>query len=300
MATSSSKPSGSRRAKANAIAGEVEARVRPEVEARVRPEVAPAAAPAGKPRARRPAEPRLAAGPTTKPKPAAAPKPAAGPKRTAEPKPAAWGEGLAAYPDAVQRYLPMVHTSFNAFNKYVSVPALKAGLGRYLSNPLTGYLMIMRTRGRKSGEMRDAPLGYVVVGDAVYCIAGFGRQTHWFQNVKADPKVEVILSSRAFSGLAEEVTDPDERRRVLGPLLRSMGAVAASMGMGNPNRMTSDEIEAKCEGLPLVRVRATGIAAGPEDPGGWYWTVPLVASALLAIMWLRGRRRSKRAERARR
>jgi hypothetical protein len=143
--------------------------------------------------------------------------------------------------------------------------------------------------------MRDAPLGYVIDGDAVYCIAGFGTRTHWFQNIKADPKVEVILPSRAFSGLAEEVTDAAERRLMLCKLIRSMGVVAGAMGMGNAYKMSPEQIEAKCEGLPLVRVRATGIAAGPEDPGGWYWTVPVVASVLLALFWLRGRRRSKRA-----
>jgi len=78
-------------------------------------------------------------------------------------------------------------------NKYVGVPALKMGLGRYISNPLTGYLMILRTRGRKSGEMRDAPLGYTISGDCVYCIAGFGRRAYWYQNLLADPKVEAIL-----------------------------------------------------------------------------------------------------------
>jgi deazaflavin-dependent oxidoreductase (nitroreductase family) len=207
----------------------------------------------------------------------------------------AWGQGLAAYPDWVQRYLPALHDGFNALNKYVSVPALKAGLGRYMSTPLMGYLMILRTRGRKSGEMRDAPLGYCVVGDAVYLIAGFGRKTHWFQNVNADPRVEVILPSQAFSGLAEEVTDMAERRRVLPILLRSMGLVAVSLGMGNPWQMTPDEMEAKCQGLPLVRVRATGIAAGPEDPGGWYWVVPIAASSLLVFLWWRGRKGARRA-----
>lgn len=77
----------------------------------------------------------------------------AGAKSTA----ATWGEGL-SYPEWMTRLLPAVHDVFTAVNKYVSVPALKMGLGRYMSNPATGYLMILRTRGRKSGEMRDAPL----------------------------------------------------------------------------------------------------------------------------------------------
>ena len=202
----------------------------------------------------------------------------------------AWGEGL-AYPEWIAKLLPAVHDGFTAVNKYVSVPALKMGLGRYMSNPATGYLMILRTRGRKSGEMRDAPLGYTIVGEHVYCVAGFGRKTHWFQNILADAHVEVILPSRAFSGVAEEVTDAGERRRVLAPLLRSMGAIAGMMGMGNPWRDSPDEIARKCEGMPLVRVRATGIAAGPEDPGGRYWVVPIAASAVIGLWWLRRRGR---------
>ncbi|HEY1168064.1 MAG TPA: nitroreductase/quinone reductase family protein [Candidatus Limnocylindrales bacterium] len=203
-----------------------------------------------------------------------------------------WGEGL-AYPGWIQGLLPALHDGFTVLNRYVSVPALKAGLGRYVSNPLTGYLMILRTRGRKSGEMRDVPLGYTIVDDRVYCVAGFGRPTQWFQNVLADPSVEVILPSRAFSGLAEEVTDSDERRRVLVPLLRSMGVVAGMVGLGNPWRDGPEEIERKCEGMPLVRVRATGIAAGPEDPGGRYWIAPMIVGTYLILSSLRGRSRHR-------
>jgi len=198
------------------------------------------------------------------------------------------------YPGWIKTLLPAIHDAFTTGNKYVIVPALKMGLGRYASNPFTGYLMILRTRGHKSGEMRDAPLGYTIVGEYVYCVAGFGRQTHWVQNVRADPNVEVILPSRSFSGLAEEVTDEAERGRVLPPLLRSMGAIAGMMGMGNPWRDAPEAIAARCEGMPLVRVRATGIAAGPEDPGGRYWVVPVVASAFLTLWWLRARGRTRR------
>jgi deazaflavin-dependent oxidoreductase (nitroreductase family) len=206
-----------------------------------------------------------------------------------------WGEGL-QYPASVTAVLPALHAAFNSANKYVGVPALKMGMGRYISNPLTGYLMILRTRGRKSGEMRDAPLGYTIVGEHVYCIAGFGRRAHWFQNVLADPNVEVILPGRAFGGVAEEVTDDDERIRVVAPLLRSMGVVAGMMGMGNPWRDSPDAIARKCEGMPLVRVKATGIAAGPEDPGGRYWLVPVVGGTLLALWWLKKRGAKRRSE----
>ncbi len=199
-----------------------------------------------------------------------------------------WGESL-GYPDSVAKFMPALHGGFNAVNKYVSVPALRAGLGRFISNPLTGYLMILRTRGHKSGEMRDAPLGYTIVGEYVYCMAGFGRKTHWFQNVLADPHVEVNLPGRSFSGVAEQVTDPDERRRVVAPLMRSMGAIAAMVGMGNPWRDSDEAIARKCQGMPLVRVRATGIAAGADDPGGWFWVVVMGASGWWLLRMLRHR-----------
>ena len=206
---------------------------------------------------------------------------------------ATWGQDL-AYADWIKPYLPALHAGFNTMNRYMSVPALKAGLGRYMSNPLTGYLMILRTRGRKSGLMKDAPLGYVVIGDAVYCVAGFGRQTNWYRNILVDPHVEVILPSRAFSGTAEEVVDPQERLRVLPLLLRSMGAIALMMGMGNPWRDAPELIARKCEGMPLVRVGATGIAAGPDDFGGWSWIVPIAATAAVGLLLVRRRGGSRK------
>jgi deazaflavin-dependent oxidoreductase (nitroreductase family) len=207
-------------------------------------------------------------------------------------RPPEWGQGL-AYPAWLAQTLPALHDGFNNFNRYVSVPALKAGLGRYVSNPLTGYLMILRVKGRKTGEWRDAPLGYAILGEHVYCIAGFGRRTHWFQNLLADPKVEVILPGRSYSGLAQEVTDEEERTRVLAPLMRSMGPVAAMMGLGNPWRDSPEKIARMCEGMPLVRVRVTGIAAGPDDPGGWFWAVTAGLSAV-GLVWLLRRRRPDR------
>lgn len=200
--------------------------------------------------------------------------------------PEAWGEGL-GYPEWIEGTMPAVHAAFNGMNKYLSVPALRMGLGRFMSTPLTGYLMILRTRGRKSGEMRDAPLGYMVIGDAVYCLAGFGTKTHWYRNILADPRVEVLLPGRSFSGIAEEVTDRDERRKVLPALVKSMGVVASGFGLGNPYKQSAEETERRCAAFPLVRVRATGIAAGPEDPGGWFWVVPAVVSTWFVLRWLR-------------
>lgn len=207
-----------------------------------------------------------------------------------------WGEAL-GYPAWAERAMPALHSAFNTMNRFVAVPALRMGLGGVVSNPLTGYLMLLRTRGRTSGLVREAPLGYMVGGDHVYCMAGFGRQTYWFCNILADPHVEVVLPGRAFVGIAEEVTDPVERRDIMPRLVRSMGVVVIATGLPSPWRSSSDEILRAFEQFPLVRIRATGIAAGPNDPGLLGW-IPAQLVWLLPLAWIvlrRSRRKSTRA-----
>ena len=68
--------------------------------------------------------------------------------------PANWGREL-GYREWIKPYLPAIHDAFTKGNRCVSLPALKLGLGRYISNPFTGYLMILRTRGRRKSPTGD-------------------------------------------------------------------------------------------------------------------------------------------------
>jgi hypothetical protein len=121
--------------------------------------------------------------------------------------------------------------------------------------------------------MRDAPLGYVIVDGAIYCCAGFGERTHWYRNLLVEPRVECLLPDRAVSGLAEEVTDPDEWLRGFRALIASLGVIGRWTVPG-VDTASDDELREKAHGIPLIRVRVTGIAAGPSDPGGLIW-VPI-------------------------
>jgi hypothetical protein len=177
--------------------------------------------------------------------------------------------------------LPALHRAFLWLNRWVFVPAYRAGLGPLFSSPWTGSYMVLRTRGRSSGLMRDAPLGYVILDGSIYCCAGFGGATHWYRNVLADSGVECLLPDRAISGVAEEVTDPDEWLRVFRALIRSMGAIGRST-VPDIDRASDDELREKWRGIPLIRVRVTGIAPGPSDPGGLIW-VPIT---VVSTCWL--------------
>ena len=188
------------------------------------------------------------------------------------------------YGSRFEASLPALHRAFLTVNRVVAVPALRAGLGPLFATPLAGSIMLLRTRGRRSGVWRDAPLGYVVRDGAVYCVAGFGRETHWFRNLMADARVECLLPSASFSGVAEEVTDEAEWREAYAALIESMGAIGRAT-VGDVSRLTADEQRRHRDALPLVRIRPTGIAAGPFDPGGLGW-LPMQAGWLALILGL--------------
>ena len=183
------------------------------------------------------------------------------------------------YGPLTSRMLPAMHRAFLVLNRRLALPVLHAGLAPFWSLPVTGYMAILRTRGRKSGVVREAPLGYVISEGAVYVWAGFGPATQWLRNVEADPRVEVVLPGRSFAGLAEVVTDPDERLRAGRALAAALGVIGMmTLGL-NPRTATDEELSRRTAGLPLVRIRPTGIAAGPFDPGGRAW----IACQLVAI-----------------
>ncbi len=205
------------------------------------------------------------------------------------------------YGPRMSRMLPALHRGFLVLNRRLALPALHAGLAPFWSLPLTGYLAILRTRGRRSGAIREAPLGYVISEGAVYVWAGFGPATQWLRNIEADPRVEMVLPGRSFSGNAEVVTDPGERLRAGRALAAALGLIGmATLGL-DPKTASDEELARQTAGLPLVRIRPTGIAAGPLDPGGRAWVVYQLAALwaswrLLAALVRLARRPDRRVQ----
>lgn len=192
------------------------------------------------------------------------------------------------YGPAVTRLLPGMRGASLRVNRYLAVPLLRAGLGPIFSNPLTGSLMVLRTRGRRSGRWRSAPLGYVIRDGAVYCCAGFGRATDWLRNLEADPRVELILPGRTVSGFAQIVGDLAEQAPAMRDLLGSMSVISRPM-LGDLRRASDTEIRSLLDALPLVRIRVTGLAAGPWDPGGSGWLLTTGLCAIGVARWVYGR-----------
>jgi deazaflavin-dependent oxidoreductase (nitroreductase family) len=78
-------------------------------------------------------------------------------------------------------------------------------------------LLLLTTKGRKSGQPRVAPLAYSTDGDALV-VAGSngGRDTDpwWVANLDADPTATVELGTESFPAQVEIVRSGAERDRL--------------------------------------------------------------------------------------
>jgi deazaflavin-dependent oxidoreductase (nitroreductase family) len=74
-------------------------------------------------------------------------------------------------------------------------------------------IMLLTTRGRKSGQPRTAPLLYLRDGDRLVTVAsqgGMSKDPQWFLNLEADPNVEVEIGKAKRRMVARRAT-PDEK-----------------------------------------------------------------------------------------
>lgn len=171
----------------------------------------------------------------------------------------------------------------------------RLGLGWQMANPATGYIMVLGTTGRKSGERRLVPLNFAERGDSVYCLAGFGKKTHWVLNMEADPQCELWLpDGRRLSGHGELVTAEETRIDLIREILVRSGFAAKLAGPGLDPTTAPDDVIA---GLGLggryevVKIKLGDTITGPGGPGDLKWVWPLLGTAAVAALRMRRRRR---------
>ena len=74
-------------------------------------------------------------------------------------------------------------------------------------------VLILTTTGRRSGDPRSTPLIYGKSGDKHLVVASKGgadEHPYWFQNIEADPEVQVQVKDDRFTARARAAT-PEEK-----------------------------------------------------------------------------------------
>ena len=72
-------------------------------------------------------------------------------------------------------------------------------------------VVILETRGRKSGQPRRIPVGKAITGDTLWIVAEHGRKAAYVRNIEADPHVRVRVGRRWRSGIAQVLYDDEPR-----------------------------------------------------------------------------------------
>jgi deazaflavin-dependent oxidoreductase (nitroreductase family) len=125
-------------------------------------------------------------------------------------------------------------------------PVVRATVRLGLPLPL---VVILETRGRKSGQPRQIPVGKTLDGDTLWIVAEHGRKAGYVRNIEANPRVRLRVGRRWRTGTAHVLEDDDwrERQRRL------------------PNKVNSAVVRAV--GTEHVTVRVDLDPAGAAGPG---------------------------------
>jgi deazaflavin-dependent oxidoreductase (nitroreductase family) len=181
----------------------------------------------------------------------------------------------------------MIRRIFLLFNRFFMVPMFRLGFGPFMGNRITGYIMVLRNTGRKTGKSYYSPVNYAIHRGNIYCMAGFGRVSDWYCNIRFAGEIEVILPGSTLFARVDEVSDPAERALLIRMILKNAGLAGFFAGF-NPITVKDEELLIKTADLPLLCLHPVGVGNGPSDPGGWMevWAVLSILAGLLVIIWL--------------
>jgi deazaflavin-dependent oxidoreductase (nitroreductase family) len=117
-----------------------------------------------------------------------------------------------ALPDAVVRSMS---TSFQDFNRDL-IKDIRAN-GKATSGPFLGReVLVLTTKGARSGEVRETPLVFTRDGDHMVIVASKGgAPTHpsWYHNLVKHPEVTIEAGKDRFKARAH-IADGDEYERL--------------------------------------------------------------------------------------
>jgi deazaflavin-dependent oxidoreductase (nitroreductase family) len=167
----------------------------------------------------------------------------------------------------------------------------RLGLGPWLSlwPKVGGRFMVIAHTGRKTGQIRRTPVNYTAIDGEVYCTAGFGRNCDWYQNIKAEPQVEIWLQDGWWRGLAEEVTVNHEFLPILRAVLFDSGFAAPLFGV-NPYTLSDAQLAEIARDYRLIHFRRIAERTGADGPGDLAWIWPLATFILLPLAFRRNRK----------
>ena len=105
--------------------------------------------------------------------------------------------------------------SFAGFNESV-IEDFRRHHGQITKGPFTGRdLLLLTTRGAKTGRERTNPLAFTRDGARIFVIASKGgapTNPDWYRNLRANPRVTIEVGPERFEANASVARDAERRR----------------------------------------------------------------------------------------
>lgn len=120
------------------------------------------------------------------------------------------------------------------------------------ATPLSGRLMLLSYRGRKSGKAYQQPVSYVQQGDTLLTPGG----GNWKWNLQDGQPVRIRLRGRDVLARPELIQDPDEIERLLAVMTAANPGVSVFVGIpkGVDGRLDRARLETAIRyGFRIVR-----------------------------------------------
>lgn len=141
---------------------------------------------------------------------------------------------------------------FHAMNPFI-VFMLRIGLGWTMNimPSVSGRIMVIKHRGRKSGKKYLTPVNYALVDGEVYCTAGFGSVSDWYKNIMANPQVVLRLPEGKRKARAEDVTDSPRRVFLMRQVIIGSGFAGPLFGV-DQRKLNDEQLDAVTKEYRLV------------------------------------------------
>ena len=141
---------------------------------------------------------------------------------------------------------------FHAMNPFM-VFMLKIGLGWTMNiwPAVSGRVMVIKHRGRKSGKEYLTPVNYALVDHEIYYTAGFGPSCDWYRNLLANPNIELQLPEGWRKARAEDVSDSPRRVFLMRQVIIGAGFAGPMFGV-DQKKLNDEQLDMTTKEYRLV------------------------------------------------
>lgn len=150
-------------------------------------------------------------------------------------------------------YRQSFHAQLKQYNPWV-VALYKIGLLPLFGGSRT--VMLLTTRGRKSGKLRSTPIGYFRIGGVIHLFSAWGKATSWYKNMLAAPEdVSIQIGLRRRPVRAYVVAEPGEIKQLLAQFIEETPAQARYLFGWDPDQDQMDcaDFSAVMEQVLIIR-----------------------------------------------